>query len=290
MKKIIWFCSLAICPALYGGLQGATTHFTGRIAATYKVGGFSRSLLFTYGTNALRAEIAGSSAPNPIDIFSLAGARTIIAFPANRSFVRLNPSNRTPQLTAPMNHSPAMAPSMNIPQGSQVIGPTNLPGTPKAPKRPAMPSVPKMPVMPARSPAGMMGSMPAMPPMPMAGETWTLKATGKTTNLLGYACEKYELKQRGEAMEIWATRQLPAFHNWQPNQRPRFGPRMLEDQWGKLIRAKHLFPLLAVLKLPNGAERFRFEVKKITPQNPKKQNPALFQPPANYHEIRPLPF
>jgi hypothetical protein len=127
-----------------------------------------------------------------------------------------------------------------------------------------------------------------MPPPMM--EKLELTATGDKTNLLGLACEKYELKQRGETMEIWATGHLFPFQPYVQNQPHRFGPRMIEEQWGELLKAKKLFPLLAVLKFENGEERLRFEVKSVTPQKPEEQDSALFQPPAEYREVQPLPF
>jgi len=125
--------------------------------------------------------------------------------------------------------------------------------------------------------------MPMEPPL-------ELKATGQTTNLLGYACARYELKQRGETLEIWATDKLLPFQAWQPNQRPRFGPRMIEEQWGDLVRAQKLFPLLAVLKPEHGPERLRFEVKSVKEEKITDPDGKLFRPPADYHEIQPLPF
>lgn len=130
--------------------------------------------------------------------------------------------------------------------------------------------------------------MPAMPMMPM--ETAELTATTDTTNLLGYACTRYELKQRGEVMEIWATEALLPFQAYQPNQPHRFGPRMMEEQWGELLKAKKLFPLLAVLKFENGPERLRFEVRSVKPEAVEDKDGSLFQPPADYHELDPLPF
>jgi hypothetical protein len=92
-------------------------------------------------------------------------------------------------------------------------------------------------------------------------------------------------------MEIWATDQLLPYQPWRQNQQPpRFGPQMLEEQWGELLAAKKLFPLLATLKRENGPERLRFEVKSVTPQKAQDQDGALFQPPADYHEVQPLPF
>jgi hypothetical protein len=88
------------------------------------------------------------------------------------------------------------------------------------------PGFPAMPQKPA---------MPMMPP-PMI-EKMELRATGEKTNLLGFACEKYEIKQRGQTMEIWATEQLFPFQPYQQNQPDRFGPRMIEEQWGDLLKA-----------------------------------------------------
>ena len=136
--------------------------------------------------------------------------------------------------------------------------------------------------------AGGMPSMLAAPMMPM--EKMELKSTGEKTNLLGFACEKFEVKQRGETMEIWATDKLFPFQPYVQNQPHRFGPRMIEEQWGDVLKAKKLFPLLATLKFDNGAERFRFEVKSITPQKLKEEDMKLFQSPDGYFEIQPLPF
>lgn len=141
---------------------------------------------------------------------------------------------------------------------------------------------------------------PAMPAMtPMMGKI-ELTATGDKTNLLGFVCGKYEIKQHGELMEIWATDQLFPFQPYQQNQPHRFGPRMIEEQWGDLLKAKKLFPLLAVLRFepPSppgtvappapGPERYRFEVKAVTPE--AITDNSLFQPPSGYQEIQPLLF
>jgi hypothetical protein len=117
-----------------------------------------------------------------------------------------------------------------------------------------------------------------------------LTARGETTNLLGLACARYEIKHRGQTMVIWATDQLFAFQPYQQGQPPRFGPRLIEQQWGELIKARKLFPLLAVLKSDDGAERLRFEVTSITPGNVPGESVELFQPPPGYIEIPPLPF
>ena len=113
-------------------------------------------------------------------------------------------------------------------------------------------------------------------------------ATNQTTNLLGYVCSRYELRDRDRVMEIWATDKLLPFQSWLASQPHRFGPRMIEEQWAEMLKAKKLFPLLAVLKYENGPERLRFEVKSVKPE--KIEDGALFQPPSDYFEIQPLPF
>jgi hypothetical protein len=130
--------------------------------------------------------------------------------------------------------------------------------------------------------------MPAMPLPPT--EKIELTATGETTNLLGVACARYEIKRRGQTMEVWATDQLFGFQPYRENQLHRFGPRLIDEQWGELLKAKNLFPLLAVLRIDGGAERLRFEVKSITPENVAGESEELFQPPHGYIEIQPLPF
>ena len=132
--------------------------------------------------------------------------------------------------------------------------------------------------------------MPAMPMPMMPAAALEFKATGQKTNLLGFACERYELKQRGETLEVWATDQLLPYQPYLQNQPHRFGPRMIEEQWPGLLTSRKLFPLLVILRFDNGAERFRFEVKSIQAEKIADPDGKLFQPPPGYHEIEPLPF
>jgi hypothetical protein len=226
----------------------------------------------------MRIERTETNWPYPKDIVDLKTSAFTLVFPHNRSFLRLNPANQTAPPPVPAN-----------------IGPTNLPGgaIPPTPRTPTMPMPPGgLPpaVGPQAARAGAAPGMPAMPMMPpMSMEQVELKATGQTTNLLGYTCVCYELKQRGEVMEIWATDKLLPFRAWMPNQPHRFGPKMLDEQWTELLKAKKLFPLLATLKFENGRERMRFEVTAITPQKIEDRDGALFQPPPDYVEIQPLP-
>ena len=63
-----------------------------------------------------------------------------------------------------------------------------------------------------------------MPPMPMPAEPMELKATGQKTNLFGFACVCFEIKQRGESMEIWATAELLPFQDYVRPRRTGCGP------------------------------------------------------------------
>ena len=122
------------------------------------------------------------------------------------------------------------------------------------------------------------------------GGNLELKPTGATTNLLGYDCQGFEISQRDETMTIWATDGLLPFQNYQPAEPHRFGPPMIEEQWGKLFTEKKLFPLLAVLRAPNGMERYHFEVQSIQPATLGTNEYKRFQPPADYVELHPHPF
>jgi hypothetical protein len=239
-------------------LQGVTLRaFEGRIYATLTQGSQTGGLLYTAGTNLLRVELTATNWANAVDIWDCRSGALTLLFPHNRSFVRLKPVSETG--SAP--------PGFPVPPG---IG--SQPQTPNLPGAGGMPAMPTSPLM------GMpMGQM-------------ELKATGDKTNLLGFLCEKFEIQQRGETMEIWATDQLLPFQNYVRNQPPRFGPRMIEDRWARLLTAKKLFPLRASLHLSNGPERYRFEVQSVTPQKLKDEDLKLFQPPEGWIEIQPLAF
>ena len=284
--------------------------FEGRINAELTQGNQTSTLLYTAGTNFLRVEMTATNWPNPVDILDRNSGELTLLFPNNRSFVRLklaveNSSTMPPGFPqmpggvppgvgppSPPVGLPAM-PNLPTPQG---IGPKNLPVMPASPSMPAMPNLPPgvdpQPVPFGAPPNGAGGTpalpMPMMPPPMM--QKLELQDTGQRTNLLGFACEQYEIKQRGETMEIWATDQLFPFQPYLQNQPHRFGPRMLEQQWPELVKAKKLFPLLTTLKFDNGAERFRFEVQSVTPQKLTDDDAKLFQAPTNYFEIQPLPF
>lgn len=258
--------------------------FEGRIQATLTRGGETEAWLYTIGTNFLRVELTDTNRPNPVDVLELKSGQLTLVFPNNRSFIRLKSMGTDG--TEPSRGFPALA---GIPSG---IGPTNLNPAPQMPNLPPRVGPQFVPGASSPGPGGSGGapafSMPMMP-SPMM-ERMELTGTGEHTNLLGLACEKFLLKQRGEVLEVWATDTLLPFQSYLPNQRPRFGPRIIEEQWGELLKARKLFPLRAVLKFENGAERLRFEVKSVTAGRIEDNDGALFQPPPDYHELEPLPF
>ena len=172
--------------------------FEGRINAAILQDNQVVGLLYTVGTNFVRVELTASDLPSPVDILDQQTGALTLLFPHNRSFVHLKPVVETPSMPPGFPQMPA-----GLPPG---VGPQ-----PQASATPTAPAMPNLPVA---------GGMPAMPMMPM--EPMELKATGEKTNLLGFACEKFEIRQRGEVMEIWATDQLLSFQNYVRNQTPSF--------------------------------------------------------------------
>ena len=293
----------------------AALAFEGRINATLTRGGQTQTFLYTVGTNDLRLERGETEQPHARNLFNLQTGDLTLLFPHNRSYVRLKASspNSAPQMPSlplpPGKLPPGVGPQSQVatlPNATAPLTRPNMPAPPPGigpqagatPGAPPMPRMPAMPLPPGVGPqagpppgASPMPGMPAMPMIPMPGmDKLELKATNDKTNLLGYACIRYELKQRGEVMEIWATDKLLPYQPWQQNQPPRFGPRMIEEQWAELLKARKLFPLLASLKFANGPERLRFEVTTIAPEKIADPDGQLFQPPAGYHELDPLPF
>ena len=265
-------CSLLIgsilYPSLVLGLITPAEAFEGRVTAALTRGGETQTFTYTISSNTLRIERNETDHPHPKNLIALETGTVTLLFPHNRSFIHLK--------------SPGGSTLPNgLPPG---IGPTNLPVMPDFPK-------PQMPQMPAGLGAGMPGGkMPSPPMMPVPEEAMELKATGEKAKLLGYDCARYEIKQRGEIMEIWATDSLLPFQPYLQNQMPHSGPRLVEDQWGDLLKARKLFPLVVTLKFENGPERLRFEVKTVTPEKIADEDGSLFRPPANYQELEPKPF
>jgi hypothetical protein len=254
---------------------GASPVFEGRINATFTRGVVAETLLYTIGTNQLRIERGEHDHPYPWKIVARDTGDITLLFPHNRSFVRLK--NGATNATSPIPNGQVMPPGSD-PQ----MSPGNALARPPIPQMPPGAGPQSSPGMPATPAAPMMPAMPV--------EQAALTASDQTTNLLGYVCKRYELKQRGEVMEIWATDQLLPFQSWMPIQPHRFGPLLIEEQWPDLLKAKKLFPLLAVLKSESGVQRLRFEVKAIKSEKIEDKDGSLFSTPPDYLETQPLPF
>jgi hypothetical protein len=226
----------------------------GYIDAVVTQNGQVSELLYTVGTKWMCVERTETNRPYARDIVNLQTGDITLIFPHNRSFVRLKAASQNTRQPLPGAPGPGNLPPGVGPQGGAAPG------------------------------------KPAMPMMPMPMEKMELNPIGQTTNLLGYACTGYEIKQRGETMQIWATDRLLPFQPWLQHQRHRSGPRMIQDAWGESLKAKKLFPLLAILRFDNGPERYRFEVKAIRPEHIADDDGTLFQPPSNYFEARALQY
>jgi hypothetical protein len=280
--------------------------FEGRITAVLTRGGETQTVLYTVGASQMRIERAETNWPYAKNIVERESGAVTLVFPHNRSFVRLKPAAEfgsaqfpgpAPTPLPPARLPPGIAPQPIPAPGTPVVPSPLPPAQPLAPgdfppgTRPlTAPSAPS-PSFASAAPQPAVPAMPTVPPVPMMPrEQLDLKATDQTTNLLGYTCTRYELKQGGAVMEIWATDQLLPFQAWLPNQTSRFGPRMLEERWADLLKAKKLFPLLAILRIEKGPERLRFEIKEIKPTKIDDPGGVLFKPPADYHEIDSLPF
>lgn len=240
--------------------------FEGRITATLTRASVEEKLCYTVETNFLRIEQLDTNYPHARNLGNLKSGEVILLFPHNRSFVRLHPLVENVKLSPAPPVPPAMPQPDAFGAAPQLAG-----GTMSLP-----------------NPAGGMPPFPAIPKP--AWEKLELVQTNGATNILGFACAHYELRQSDEVMEIWATEQLFPFQPYWENQPHRVGPQMIEEQWGRLVAEKHLFPLYASLRFESGAERMRFEVTAITPQELDSGDRKLFELPPDYVEIKPLPF
>lgn len=246
----------------------ATTAFAfeGRITVAISSGGETQTLLYTVGTNNMRIECVDTNLPHARNIVGLDSGAVTILFPHNRSFVRLKNSGLVNQSAA--NRPGAQGPATLSPDSRQVMARTNSVGMFSPPAAASMPEMPRL--------------------RPMPQKQAELTATDRMTNLLGVACRCYVLRQPGEVMEVWATDQLLSFQPYLQTQPHRFGPRMIEEQWGEILKVRKLFPMLAVLKSESGLERMRFAVKSVTREEIRNEEAqALFQTPPDYQETDP---
>jgi hypothetical protein len=258
--------------------------FEWEIYATLTRGAQVQNLVYTVGTNCLRIGIVGRDRPDPKNIVNLETGETTILFPNNRSFVRLK-SNSTSESHPGI---PGMVSSTR--PDIAAIGPTKLPSDAPVPAMPQMPMAMPPAVGPQAGAVPGKSGAPMVPMMPGFQEEPDFRAMGETTNILGQTCSRYELKGAGEVMEIWATEKLLPIHPYLASQSLELGPKRIERCWAEYLRAKKLFPFLAILKTADGQERLRFEVTNVTSKKIGDQEGSLFQVPSDYQEIEPLQF
>lgn len=297
--------------------------FDGQIRAVGGRTGAEVGLIYTVGTNLMRVQVTGTNPANAIDVVDLVSGQVTLIQPMNNTFLRFTPgaqnANGLPPGIGPRSRHGDPGARPQPPRPPAGIGPTNMPGMPppgglspgvgpqaQAGNPTAPPAMPGMPVPPGGLPPGVgpqahsdatpaAPAMPAMPAMPMMammppGGGLELKATGEKTNLLNYVCDRYEIKQNEQTMEIWATGQLPPFQAYLPYQPPGVLPPMIEEQWVRLLAAKKLFPLSAIVRSDAGVERYRFVVQSITPRRLTAAEVRGFEIPEGYVELQPRPF
>lgn len=279
--------------------------FEGHIVATLIRGVDVQTFRYAVTTNHVRIERGEADHRYPVDLIDRMSGEITLLFPHNHSFVRLE-GNRS-EVRHGLPNTPATPSRLGqfsadgnpaspgiFPAGSVAPKTTDPHGFPAIPARQPNPGSP----IEAGSPPD--GGRRFMPRMPM--DQADFSATGDSTNLLGYICTRYELKQRGVTMEVWATDQLLPFEPYLASQPPSSVTPVLEERWGAILKARGLFPLLAVLRMdmppvssvaasaPASPERLHFEVKSITAETTDDTDGSLFRPPQDYQEITPLPF
>lgn len=320
-------CLLILAPLT---ASAETPPFEGRISATVTRGGEKESLLYTAGPQVLRIERTETKWPHAINLVDRKTGAVTLVHPHNRSFVKLKPAPQTapgappgfpamPEIPAGIGpRTPPPSPPLPGPPGAGALpalpalpgspgipapGPAGLPPLPGPPGASPLPELPPLPLPPGGLPSGIGpqaagipgGALPhlppaAMPPMAIPNQTPELQATKHTETILGYPCVRYDLVHRGETIQIWATDKLLPYQPHMANQPARFGPRMLEEQWPEMLKARKLFPLRVTQSYDKGPERYRFEVKSVKPEKIADEGGKLSKPPADYLETPALPF
>jgi hypothetical protein len=257
-------------------LSTTAAAFEGRITAELIQGSETNTLRYTVGPAHLRIENLATNRPHAVNLVDLKSGAVTLVFPHNRSFLRLIPGD-----AGRGSPDPAAARTTGLPVTSEneYRRSNELPGQETLAQQAAGPSPP--------SPQSA-GTPAAIPGPDMVAEQLNLGATGHKTNFLGLACERYEQKQRGETLEVWATDELLPFPPYLRNRPPRFGPGLIEEQWPGMLKERKLFPLLVSLRYDNGTERFHFEVKSVKEQKITDPDSKLFQPPPGWHELPPF--
>ena len=91
MKRKLCIAAVALA-ATWILRPGSARAFEGRINATSSQGNQSHTLLYTVGTNYLRADLTATNRLNPVDILDRQTGALTLLFPHNHSFVRLKPA------------------------------------------------------------------------------------------------------------------------------------------------------------------------------------------------------
>ncbi len=235
-----------------------------------------------------------------------------------------------PGLPKPPFELPGLPPGVKLPPGigPQPDGDSPKgPGFPKFPDLPAdlppgigprstgvgggrgnRPEIPNLPGIPAgvtggfadgipglSPPVPSFPAFPAMPPM-MPGEDRKMTLTpGKEKRVLhGYPCRQFTLTIPGEGvMTLWLSEaeDLPPFYPLMHEAPRRQGRIEWRRQWPALLREKHLFPLLAILRSKSerdgeqGEVFMRMEVTDITPGEITDADGTTFKVPDEFHKM-----
>lgn len=246
-------------------------------------------LLYTVRGHHLRIENLNTNWPHSVNLVDIETGDVTLIFPHNRTLVRLK--NSGAQAGSATSTRTQMPPTGGA---ATLLPPRKLPQLEVAASPSPESELPLGGMPPGIGPQTGQGTMPPMIPampismMPMPAKELELKATGEKKIILGQPCAQYEIKLRGETIEVWATDQLLPLQMWLRDQRGPNGPRQFEQRLAELLKPRKLFPLLVSSKLERGQEHPRFRVKSITPE--KVTDEKLFQPPDGYHELQPLPF
>jgi len=110
-------------------------------------------------------------------------------------------------------------------------------------------------------------------------DTPELINTGETEKILGYACNRYLLKDSGRQVELWATEELgPYVSASSPMQK-----KGAKNAWETLLAGAGLFPLRVAESDKSGDQVFSLDVTRI---DKSPLDDALFIVPKDYQEFK----
>lgn len=103
-----------------------------------------------------------------------------------------------------------------------------------------------------------------------------LAKTGRTREILGYACEEYTVEENGEVTSLWVTADLGTFFGMQS---PLGGER---SAWELAMDGKPFFPLLIETKDRRGRVTMTMTATGVSTDRPDE---ARFRPPAGFQRM-----